>query len=320
MYSQDLKRKRGQTDASKMKADALLHLGDFKAELEGIEDNEGELKNISSHVSALECILRGGKRPRLNFSDVKFQDLEKVGVRRKLLAFDDSKVTNLTEGLTESAKTEIMDLRLRLKKIYARVNMDAGSRMVLEAVLLAVAEIVSNEQRGVVIVPGMKIARDGVSIIHPDSGEEVWLDGTINYAVVEFEDVKDNKARLLGPGGSRGVDLRIGKGHLFLIEAKRRSPEYNLLDHVPEAVSQAIALLKSARLQEVRLCLSDGQSWIFFLARMENKMPVYYESIQYFLTRDSLENSDQRLREIVQLMCQWLRPTKPGLYELDESE
>lgn len=70
---------------------------------------------------------------------------------------------------------------------------EAGSRMVLEAILLGVAEIVSNEKRGVAIVPEMKIARGGVSITHTDSGYELWLDGSINYAVVEFEDVKGHK-------------------------------------------------------------------------------------------------------------------------------
>ncbi|KAG6370050.1 hypothetical protein JVT61DRAFT_12571 [Boletus reticuloceps] len=46
----------------------------------------------------------------------------------------------------------------------------------------------------------------------------------------------------------------------------------------PEAVSQAIALLRSANLSEVRFCLSDGHTWIFFVLKSENGMLIYYES------------------------------------------
>jgi hypothetical protein len=53
--------------------------------------------------------------------------------------------------------------------------------------------------------------------------------------------------RLLGPGGSREDAFEISKGRLFLVEAKRQSLEQNLASYIPEAVSQASALLKSAR-------------------------------------------------------------------------
>lgn len=66
--------------------------------------------------------------------------------------------------------------------------------MILDAILLALAEIASAEQRNVAILPEMRIAQgDGVQIIHSVSGYELWLSGNVDYAVIEYEDVKDYK-------------------------------------------------------------------------------------------------------------------------------
>ena len=58
--------------------------------------------------------------------------------------------------------------------------------------------------------------------------------------------------RLLASGGSRDDVFDILKGRLFLVEAKRQSLEQSLVSYIPEAVSQAIALLKSAKRSEER--------------------------------------------------------------------
>ena len=63
---------------------------------------------------------------RMTFSTVGAEDLKKAGVMRKLLIFEPAKLTELTKGLTEDAEAEIADLHSRIKKIYARVNMDVG--------------------------------------------------------------------------------------------------------------------------------------------------------------------------------------------------
>lgn len=126
--------------------------------------------------------------------------------------------------------------------------------------------------------------------------------------------------RLLCPGGSRLEDaLYISQGYLFFIEAKHQSLEKS---YIPKAVSQAIALLRSTRcvntacftpclsiffsLPEVRFCLSDGQTWIFFIVKLANDTPTYYESATYHLSRDNMKNSDLPLRVIVQLVREWV--------------
>ena len=52
---------------------------------------------------------------------------------------------------------------------------------------------------------------------------------------------------LLAPSGSRDDAFDILKGCLFLVEAKCQSFEQILVSYIPEAISQAIALLKSTK-------------------------------------------------------------------------
>ena len=61
---------------------------------------------------------------RVTFSTVTSEDLKKAGVTRKRLVFEPAKVDGLTKALTTNADAEIADLHSRIKKIYARVNMD----------------------------------------------------------------------------------------------------------------------------------------------------------------------------------------------------
>ncbi|KAF9811062.1 hypothetical protein IEO21_06691 [Rhodonia placenta] len=260
MSERSHKRKRSLQDSpvdlSKMVM-ALNRLDVLKSELDGIQETKEELDSITKHVSALEDILRGAKKPRLSFSTVTSEDLQSAGVVRKRLIFKPEKVTELAKGLSPAAEDEIVDLHSRIKKIYARVNMD----------------------RSVAILPELRIAQGkGVQITHHTSGYELWLSGNVDYAVIEYEEDEDNKDRLLAPCGSRDDAFVISKGHLVLVEAKRQSLNRTLISYIPEAVSQAIAVLKSAK--------------------------------------DVVESSDVPLREIMQLVCEWLRPNTTGLFVL----
>jgi len=69
--------------------------------------------------------------------------------------------------------------------------------MILDAILLALAEIASTQTRGVAILPGIRITQgDGIQISHPVSGYELWLSGNVDYGVIEYEDVRDYKGEL----------------------------------------------------------------------------------------------------------------------------
>lgn len=202
------KRKRSlqdtKVDLSKMRM-ALHRLEALKEELDGIEETEEEMQSITEHVGALEEILRGAKKPKVTFSTVVLDDLKKAGLTRKRLVFSAQKVTELANGLPRDVENLLADLYSRIKKIYTYVNMDyePGSRMILDAILLALAEVASGEQREVAILPEMRIAQgDGVQITHPNSGFELWLSGNVDYAVIEYDNVEDNKGRLIHHGPS----------------------------------------------------------------------------------------------------------------------
>jgi hypothetical protein len=70
---------------------------------------------------------------RVTFPTVTLEDLKKAGITRKRLVFEPTKVTELTKGLTTEAKVEIVDLHSRIKKIYARVNMDVRHSLLVYA-------------------------------------------------------------------------------------------------------------------------------------------------------------------------------------------
>lgn len=76
--------------------------------------------------------------------------------------------------------------------------------MILDAILLALAEIASTKKSGVAILPEMRIAQgNGVQISHPVTGYELWLSGNVDYAVIEYDDVRDYK------GGSEYYTLSL---------------------------------------------------------------------------------------------------------------
>ncbi|KAF8556144.1 hypothetical protein OG21DRAFT_1495807, partial [Imleria badia] len=177
---------------------ALNCLKALQEDLDGIEETEEDLKLhiISDHVLMLKNILKGAKKvpESVPFKMVTEEDLEKVGVTRKQLDFEPVKVTKLMDALSESAENEIADLHAQIKKIYAHVNMkyESCSHMIIEAILLTLAELASTQTRGIVILPEMKITQgDGVCISHPVSGYELWLSGNVDYMVIEYQDVKD---------------------------------------------------------------------------------------------------------------------------------
>jgi hypothetical protein len=68
---------------------------------------------------------------------------------------------------------------------------------------------------------------------------------------------------LLAPGGSREDTFEIAKGRLFLVEAKRQGFEQTFTHYIPEAVGQAIALLKSAKYVSLAYFTSPSEKIAF---------------------------------------------------------
>jgi hypothetical protein len=62
--------------------------------------------------------------------------------------------------------------------------------MILDVILLTLREIALAQQRDITIIPRLRF--DGVQISPPDSEYGLWPSGKLDYAVIEYEKVKDN--------------------------------------------------------------------------------------------------------------------------------
>ncbi|KAJ7240378.1 hypothetical protein B0H12DRAFT_54037 [Mycena haematopus] len=234
------------------------HMALLCEELKGIEQTEGELDTVMKHIRNLETILVDVQKPRYNFSSLTKKTLELLGVKgpEGLVLKSDGVTALLSAVNVDGLSPEIMSLRARLIEIYDHVNMDfeAGSRMLIDAVLLSIAKIRSerNPDTSVAILPKMRL--DDIVVANPDTNFQVWLTGHVDYSVLQYSDQDDTKVRLLGVDAPRDGILQLADGSLLLVEAKRMSDEVaNLLrdndmsdevglaHHMPEAVGQAIA-------------------------------------------------------------------------------
>ncbi|KAJ7814330.1 hypothetical protein B0H14DRAFT_2376063 [Mycena olivaceomarginata] len=312
------------------------HMALLREELDGIEETEGELDTVMTHIGNLERILADVKKP---FSSLTKKDLERLGVKGQMLVFRSQGIASLlSKANVDGLPEEITTLRARLVEIYDHVNMDfeAGSRMLLDAVLLSMAKITAmrNTDTSVAILPEMRLASgDGVVIAHPKTNFQAWLTGNVDYGVIQYLDQDDNKARFLGVDASRDGILHLAAGRLFLVEAKRMSDKaVNLSQHMPEAVGQAMALSELTGLaicalslvtrvndhlflfsvKTLRFCLSNGHSWIFaILVKDEAGQRTYYESSPRYLDKTQVQaetaSSLASIQEIMELVLQWVR-------------
>ncbi|PPQ74684.1 hypothetical protein CVT26_007667 [Gymnopilus dilepis] len=277
---------------------AMHRVSVLKEELAGIKETEVDVEAMMQHVSALEQILRGAKKPKLSFSSFTKTELEILGVRRGRLVFKQKALHDLATKTTSQAAAEVKALRARIIDIYDLVNMDyeAGSRMILDAVLLALGKT-SLPGCAVAILPEMRIATgDGIKVRNPATGYELWLTGNIDYAVIGYKDELDNKDRLIGVDNSRHDALKVAQSHFILIEAKHQNDGEPLASSMPEAVGQAIAVAELTSHTEIRFCLSNGRSWFFGILKNEASGWVYYQSTARHLNREVEGHSETSVK------------------------
>lgn len=133
-------------DLTKMKM-AMQRVQALREELAGIEETEGEMEALVTHVNSLEEILRSAKKPvrafllvtgrgrivanasadqRISFSSVSRVDLLNLGVARQRLVFLPECVTKMVSNMEPRIINEIRCLRSRIQDIYRYVNMDVS--------------------------------------------------------------------------------------------------------------------------------------------------------------------------------------------------
>ncbi|KAK7029204.1 hypothetical protein R3P38DRAFT_2934478 [Favolaschia claudopus] len=284
----------------------------LQRELEGIDETQDQLTTIMAQIDIVQQILGTAKKPKVSFSSISKADLKNVGIERKLLQMQSAQLASMLEA--EVAKTShVQQLCLRIERIYRHVSMrfEAGPRMILDAVLLTVAEISSDGDTKVpvAILPEMRIASgEGVLLKNPVTDFELWVTGSVNYGLCTYEQEDLRRDRVL----SADVDdaRLLAKSKIFLIEAKRLQDK-PLYDFMPEAIAQAVALCEVTKTQTVRFCLTDGRKWVFCLF---SKNPagerVCYEGNSFSIPEPSaLLNGalwQESVRQVVELVHHWL--------------
>lgn len=68
--------------------------------------------------------------------------------------------------------------------------------MLLDAVLLSIAKFIPKRHIGqaIAILPAMKLAVERVLIKNPTSSYELWLNGNVDYAVIQYLDDQETKS------------------------------------------------------------------------------------------------------------------------------
>ncbi|KAH7908477.1 hypothetical protein BJ138DRAFT_351945 [Hygrophoropsis aurantiaca] len=249
----------------------------------------GCLHDVDEFISAIPV-----PAPRINFSLMEVSDLGKLGVSGKMLAFILGELAKLAQDFTSQQSAEIQLLRARILNIREHVNMDfvPRSRMILESIVLTLANIASDphSQKNVAIFPEMMVTTDkGVKVINPESGYQAWLSGSVDYAIIQYKDENENKAHLLSSRCSAFMYLKV---------YTHRKPLTNR--------------------DEVRFCLSNGNSWLFFILKLrEGKWRYFYSPPRQLEVGRNV--SDNSLCVIMKLLLEWLAPTSSKFYELRDS-
>lgn len=267
-----------------------------------------------------ECHRFLEERIKVTFSDASKVELENLNVKTGQLIFNPRKIDQLAQARAQHVVVgeQLKDLGSRLQKIYRRVNMmQIGARMIFEAILMSLGDIITtlSPNRGFVIIPEMK-PKDA---LFTNRGYQVKFTGTIDYVVIQCEKGKNGDYQEFLVGETRteleGV-FRRAAGHFFLIEAELRSPEWDEL--IPEAVAQAMTISSNANLNTVRFCVSDGTYFAFYVLKKKRGVFTYYGSIFRKVHPDD-DNFDDELQVIINLLLEWLQPTRTDLYQLKEN-
>ncbi|KAF8332139.1 hypothetical protein F5887DRAFT_1078178 [Amanita rubescens] len=286
------KRKRGihdtPVDLTKMQL-ARQRLSALQEELMGIEETEAEMVEIMKHFDALQGILGSTKKPKLSFSSVSRSQLTEMGLKRIPFLLND------------------MLFACRSLESIAQ-QFEAGARMILDAILLTIADISldAKEKLPVAIFPDMRIASgDGVLVKNTVNQFEVWLTGNVDYGVCTYKH-EANRPKVLGASLD---DLMMYTGNCILpVEAKR--DKEMLIDCMPEATSQAIALSEVTSNNTVRYCLSDGTKWMFQVYTSDAQgNRISYEGPLLTIVQPHLEVGEdfkKDVQRLVELLYHWL--------------
>ncbi|KAF8871845.1 hypothetical protein BD779DRAFT_437830 [Infundibulicybe gibba] len=137
-------------------------------------------------------------------------------------------------------------------------NLEPSRKMILEAILLTVAEISADTGVPVIIFPKMQVAdEDGINVVNPATGFQLCLTGDTDFGICTYKTEAHQFFMLTAADNSAmkfaHVVLRLLRtcpnASACMTTCRRRS-------------SQAIALSERKRKKAVRFCISDGLNWV----------------------------------------------------------
>ncbi|KAF8329241.1 hypothetical protein F5887DRAFT_923809 [Amanita rubescens] len=223
------------------------------------------------------------KRSRIHDTPV---DLTKMQLARQRLSALQEELRDIEE--TEAEMAEIM------KHVDALQGILGSTKKLITRIHRSTSKRKKKEKLPVAIFPEMRIASgDGVLVKNTVNQFEVWLTGNVDYGVLE--------APL--------DDLMMYTGNcIMLVEAKR--DKEMLVDCMPEATSQAIALSEVTGNNTVRYCLSDGTKWMFQVYTSDAQgNHISYEPL-LTIVQPHLEVGEDFKKDVqclVELLYHWLR-------------
>ncbi|KAJ7749182.1 hypothetical protein B0H16DRAFT_1551903 [Mycena metata] len=303
----------------------------LQEELDGVVETTSQITAIMTHLDALQAVLGTAKKPKIGFSSVTKADLTNVGIQRKFLQFDATELHNLLTHERAAPDEQIQQLCARIARIHRHVSMryEPGARMILDAVLLAVAEICTDggAKLPVAILPEMQIASgDGILLKNPATSFEMWFTGPVDYGVCTYENEDQRRDRVLN---AEVDDLgRLARSKIFLVEGKRLQDK-PLYDFLPEAIAQAAGLCEVTGTTAVRFCLTDGRKWIFSVfTKDERGTRVCYEGKATTILEPRFDPEgrdvawEESIHQVVELVYHWLvaekDPLTDVLYKLED--
>jgi len=244
--------------------------------------------------------------------------LDNIGIDLKSLDIENDKLEALLK-VGNAQDINIEQLCSRISRIYQHVSMrfEPGARMILDAVLLTVAEISSDGDAKipVAILPEMRVATgDGVLLRNRATDFEMWLTGNVDYGLCTYE--AGDKDRVLSSDIAHVK--RLAKSSIFLVEGKRLQDK-PLYAFMPEAIAQAAALCEVTGTKTVKFCLTDGRKWIFSLFSKDDAgNRVCYEGRNFFSILEPDPDVNEAswkgsVRRVVELVYQWLVEDKNPL-------
>ncbi|KAJ7630063.1 hypothetical protein DFH06DRAFT_1224789 [Mycena polygramma] len=285
----------------------------LQQELDSVDQSTPMILAIQARVDALQAMFGTEERPNRDFASATKSDLANLGIGQHKLRFNPTELGQLVAEKRAASEQQILYLCARISRIYCYVDiLQSSARMILDAILLTVAEICANgdSKLAVAILPGMRIAsEEGILLKNPAASFEILFSGAVDYGVCMYEDESERDFVLNAGLEDAG---QSAKSRIFLVE-RGRLENKTLYDFIPEAISQAAALCEVTRAMAVKFCLTDGRKWIFsVLVTHPSGQRVCYTASALTILEPRLDPEgrdapwERSIHQIVELVHHWL--------------